>query len=492
MDYNKLKENQMFKNYKEFCKFIGWKYHKGGDSKKAQFKELSKFCDYKINPNHSIKIIKTKPLLEVKNISNEELAKIKNDINNCTEFGYEKLLNGMQFNSYKDLCEFIGWKYNLSNKDTKLKELEEFCYFECINNTYFIKDVYTTRRFIMRDDEKNNKKIMKNAISNCILCLISKEILENKTIANDTDQVFVGKSKLMESVGLANINFNTCKAKILETSKYLNVDYKTTQEFFNLNNKNFLNILESGIKQLRNYRIIDWTYATNICFSNLDNENIEYGYEEVYDEVEKCYKTIMKAKTNINTTYRLATDEEVEFILNIENIALRELGLKNIQEVFVKNYINKFYNLVRTKLANSKELRGYNFSYKGYKIYYTINGVIDYFNTYLNMDLTKLSYDEATVNIDKLLTENRYIVNVYNQLNIDKLTESRKYKAISTMKNDDIKTIRSTVRHRANENYIENTNNLKDNTVDLNSNDFRDEIIGKEIKTNEVEFIKNV
>lgn len=187
MDYNKLKENQMFKNYKELCKFIGWKYYKGGDSKKAQFKELSKFCDYKMNPNHSIKIIKTKPLLEIKNISNEELAKIKNDINNCTEFGYEKLLKGMQFNSYKDLCEFIGWRYNLSNKDTKLKELEEFCCFECINNTYFIKDVYTTRK-IKRKNKKDYLKLKYDAkLDNCkgVYCIkLENYIYIGSTIVN--------------------------------------------------------------------------------------------------------------------------------------------------------------------------------------------------------------------------------------------------------------------------------------------------------------------
>lgn len=41
-----LAKAKFFKSYKEMCKALSWKYYTGGNSKKAQFKDLSCYCRY--------------------------------------------------------------------------------------------------------------------------------------------------------------------------------------------------------------------------------------------------------------------------------------------------------------------------------------------------------------------------------------------------------------------------------------------------------------
>ena len=41
-----LQKGQVIKNYKELCGLMGWKYYTGGDSKRAQLKELGKLYIY--------------------------------------------------------------------------------------------------------------------------------------------------------------------------------------------------------------------------------------------------------------------------------------------------------------------------------------------------------------------------------------------------------------------------------------------------------------
>ena len=259
-----------------------------GNGKNTQLKELERYFKYEVKPNNSIYIleqIKKLPTIVYK-------ERTKEDINNKTKYQYEKLQEGMIFNTYKELCDFLGWNYTTS-KVTRLKELKSFCKYNEDNNIYEIVEVFETRKIVI--DETKNNDVEKLSIANNIILQLLLHYLSKEE--EEIEQYVVSKSKLIELVGLVNCNYNTCKGRIKKASDYFGVNYQISQEFFGLNNQSFLNKIEQAMKMLRNYRVIQWQMSTMIVYNDI--ENIEYEYKTEYNDYIEEYENVLYTENKI-------------------------------------------------------------------------------------------------------------------------------------------------------------------------------------------------
>lgn len=210
---------------------------------------------------------------------------------------------GKVYKDYKVLCATLECTPKSgSSKPAQLKEMERYFSYTRNGNSYVIDEIY----------EKPKPKLGKgNTIFRDITKLLIMDMLAEKE-----GELSIGKTKLISRLGIANDNYNGCRKIIPKLSKYLDVNIQTIYDFYDINDSNFKNIIEGSLNAL-------------------------------VDERRIVYHLVTKVKELNSFTYRIATEDELQTILNVEGNVLTKMEYRSISEVRVSKDWNIFKNKVK-------------------------------------------------------------------------------------------------------------------------------------------------
>lgn len=224
----------------------------------------------------------------------------------------KELSSGQEFKNYKELCSFLNEEEKTGNaKKSQIKEWEQYFALEKQGQKITISEIY----------EKSKPKVDLRAEGNAQIYLKHAECtllnsLARKSKRNDFQSIEMTTSEILLLSGFCNSN-------------YIQDDYASILEI-NPEIKNF--DINDFYKRV-GFKLYK---ATETLVNNLKNRFIL--------DVDKIYKiTDEKGK-------RTATKKEKKKITDIKKKVLREMGLKDITEVYNKFKTKEFYERVSESL----------------------------------------------------------------------------------------------------------------------------------------------
>lgn len=322
----------------------------------------------------------------------------------------ENLQVGQTFKNYKVMCEELGWeiKSSTNSKNAQYKKLERYCKFEKDGFKIVIKEVYSTPKDKIDGrgkSEGSRRSIYGNAT----------QLLITDLLARSNGYVTISKNKLMLSIGMINVNYGECSQQVKKLAKYTDMNEKFIYDFYNINNSNFTNIIESALNNLEDKSIIIYSKILKVC---------EQG----------------------RFSPRKATKWEETQILECEKETLEELGFENKSKVRVSNKWTVFKKETQNKLSKITEIKYY---FSAYEITVNQKYIEQERNKLADLLLEQVARDETLNNLNSIIIEH-FITN----------SEERKDKGFTAGKLAKI---------RLDNLYIENMKQLASLLIDKNA-----------------------
>lgn len=231
--------------------------------------------------------------------------------------------------NYKVLCELLEIKPATSNsKKAQLKELERYCKYHKEKTAFVIDEIYKNP-LPEEVNLKNNKysiHIEKLIIHMLSCCPINKE----------TKTINMSRNGLYLMLHLINQNYTVGRNNINSFSRYLDIPTATVYDFYNNTSIKMNSTVERTLNKLQKQCLIKWEFRTAV-------------------------------KSRKTDSIRLATEKEINIVLESERATLKELKCDNKQEIFLKGKWNKFNSSVLEKIKDI-DIQYY---FKTYYIYTT-------------------------------------------------------------------------------------------------------------------------
>jgi hypothetical protein len=249
-----------------------------------------------------------------------------------------RLQEGLIVKNYKEMCKLLGEEITGGDsKKSQEKEWRRYFSFEKKGQKYIVIKIYNEPL------EKEDKRVMGNRS-------IYLEYLELLLLQNISTKkgykIQENMTKLFKDVGIANIRYKTMtKSEIKKMDDKFN-DF-SIQFFDQSSYQKFKAIMFGSLNNLRSRRLIEYEIVMMI--------NINEG---------------PKMEPNI----RLATEDEINFIKDIEREVLNKMGLRNINEVHWKFRTDEFYGEVKQLLYERYDI---NYYFKEIKILFTHKFIIE-------------------------------------------------------------------------------------------------------------------
>ncbi|MFS0776059.1 hypothetical protein ABC255_08645 [Neobacillus sp. 3P2-tot-E-2] len=235
----------------------------------------------------------------------------------------ENLYAGQVFKNYKALCAELEMeiKSNTNSKNSQYKELERYCSYVKDGHKITVKEVYETPK--EKVDGRGKSEGCRRSIYGNAAQLLITDIL-----AQSNGYITISKNKLMVSIGMTNVNYGECSQQVKKLEKLVDIDKSFIYEFYNINNSNFSNIIQSALENLQDKSII-------------------------------MYNNIIKVREQGRFNTRKATKWEVYQILECERETLEELGFEEKSKIRVSNKWMEFKKEVQNKLNKRTEIHHY-------------------------------------------------------------------------------------------------------------------------------------
>lgn len=273
----------------------------------------------------------------------------------------ENLEVGKVYKNYKALCEVLGEKPVTSNsKKAQIKEWERYFSYIKDGNKIIIKEVYDTVHNKIDNRGGNNKLAHAQRMDDTLTYIINKQ---------DDGQLLMTMTKLLKEMKMINSNFifgNRHKKKV---SVYLDIEEAYIEEFFNTSKRTFKSNIESMLDRLEGKSMVYWSKVKTVCIArSTTNKNsldeVKVNAEIVVDEFDNEHIEL-STDTSETLEYRIATDEEVELIMGIEDYVMEQiLNCKDKQEIVVKDKWSIFKKHVNKLLLEEANILYYYDSYK--------------------------------------------------------------------------------------------------------------------------------
>lgn len=234
----------------------------------------------------------------------------------------ENLKEGMTIKNYPELCEIIEIERKTSNSRKKqFKDLEQYVHYIKEGHSFIIKEIYESSK--NRNDGR--KSIYKD-----------REIMEllimDYLIEAEDNHAILTRNQLLLRIHAINENYSYCSANVPSFSKYANIDEQIAYDFFNTTNSNFRSAFDTALKNLRDKALIMYDTVTSIAIAG---EN-----------------------------HRVATEDEKEMILSIENDVLEELDFEKISQVRMSKKWHLFTSKVKSLLSEKSDISYYYTSFE--------------------------------------------------------------------------------------------------------------------------------
>jgi hypothetical protein len=262
---------------------------------------------------------------------------------------------GQIIKNHRVLCEVleIPFKNNTGSKNSQRNELARYCKFERKGQSYIIKEIYDTPLSKVENRGKSegsrrNKGIYGKLIQTTILdYLISTKRL-NTTIT---------RNRLLESIGMVNVNFVFGSTNVPKISSFTNIHEKVVYDFYNLTRDNFLKKIDDELANLQKKSIITYRKVTIV---------------------------------NSDSYMREADDVELAIISECSDMVLEEMGFKEMQHVRISPKWSKFRDRVNKEVSGISDIKFFFLAYK-----------IELNNEYINNE-TNLKENRNILNLEVL------------------------------------------------------------------------------------------
>lgn len=233
------------------------------------------------------------------------------------EIDVSKLKPGMTVKNYKELCELIGVPVKTSDSKVKqLRELEQCFKYHKFGRAFIIDEVYDAKTMKIESPKPRDKRLKtpRNIYAKYVQLILCHYLTKKES----NGVIYMSKTDIYKMLGLINDSFGSYKAEkeFLEVFNHItmeDINVVKTQAYAKMNS-----ILKSSLNGLRSKRLI--SYFTVV--------------------------TLEETTGNI----RLATDNEIKKIDQIERKILSQMGCTYIWEIYEKKIYNTFYQEVRKEM----------------------------------------------------------------------------------------------------------------------------------------------
>lgn len=275
---------------------------------------------------------------------------------------FENLKQGMEFKNYKALCEFLGIAPTGGKvKQLVIEELGRCAEFHKVGNKIIIDEVLkvAAEKIDKRKDptKKSNNAMYSNDIQALIINLLA---------GADGHTVYLPINRILRILDMVNCNYSEAKKSIPKLSEITCVPESYCYEFFNTNNVQLKNKLETALRGLRRRALITFQECISVCVLESDEEYNAFGDIKITPVNKKqsamAYKRI----------HREATEEEVKLILHCEFLTLEEMKCSSQQYVFLSGKWGEYQKKVNEKIS---ELANIEYYYNSYRLIYNLSDV---------------------------------------------------------------------------------------------------------------------
>jgi hypothetical protein len=256
----------------------------------------------------------------------------------------ENLKEGMVFKNYKELCETLNEKVKYGNsKKSQIDNWKKYFEFKKEKQSYTIVEIY--------DIPKTTTYLEK--VELLLLNLMARSEKSNYTI-------FSPKTSLLENLNIINKNYKLCKKHDSDFASFANIEIDAVYEFFQSVSSSATYQLEQVLSKLESKMLISYNTIDMVCcleendsITDIINEHENGNQKNIDEEFEKI------------EIYRRATQEEVEYSLEIKKKVLEQLNCETGRDAIAKGVYHVFADRCANIFMKEKNIK---FFYKAYEI----------------------------------------------------------------------------------------------------------------------------
>lgn len=303
---------------------------------------------------------------------------------------FKKLKQGMEFKSYKALCEFLGIKVKTGKaRQLFMEELGRYVEYHKVGNKIIIDEVLNVP-IAKVDKRKDKNKRSNNAMySNDIQALIISLLA-----GADGNTVFLPVNLMLRVLDMVNCNYAEAKRNVPKLAELTLVPETYCYDFFNTNNVQLKNKLETALKGLKRRSLVFSQECISVCVLEADVEFTALGDIKV-NPVNKKEGSISYVKK-----HREATKEEEKLILHTGFITLEEMGYTSQQQVFFSGRWAEYQKRVNKKLF---ELANIEYYYDSYRLTYNSDDISKVHLIQLKQEEKEAIKSNLNKNINKMI-----------------------------------------------------------------------------------------
>ncbi|RBW69465.1 hypothetical protein [Bacillus taeanensis] len=342
MEIDKLKEGQVFKNYKELCKELGVEI-KNGKSKKYQLVELSRYCNYrKDGHKFNIEEVYKNPLPKVENKRN---AKYKNLI--------ELLVLDL-------LAQCNDKSITISrSKLLRIINMTNIYYGYCSENVPELSDYTKIREAIIYDFYNTSNSNFKSTVETALKGLRDRSVIiyntvtkvskDNKTV-NETateeelEIILECENKVLEELGFEKISEVRCsrywkkfkksvKEKLNERSNidfyYIAYDITISKKYIDKKLNNLADLVLEDAKR-EEYKS---ELNADVCTNLLKNAQKRHGANK--DNKMKIHREKNDYVAKIDKLINLLVNDENNKRVNLKDVKLEASPFEDVEDKFL-------------------------------------------------------------------------------------------------------------------------------------------------------------
>lgn len=252
------------------------------------------------------------------------------------------MLEKKSYKNWKEICEAMEWKAICGNyKKARLKDLESICKYHKEGQKIVIDEIYEN------PIEKNDNRKNNGGHNTSKLPEIQRLIVYNLVSYYDIDKdIYMSISEMIgsvankyideEGIGLYTGDYKLWKKKKNAISLKFKIDIQTVIDFYSMVDISMKGYVKTA---LNNTKGLTWTYGYVVS---------KHGE----------YKNEIKE----------ASEKEVAAIKEEEQNVLKEMNIKNIQQVILKGLVKNYYKKLTDSFAENSILKEYDYIYKAYHI----------------------------------------------------------------------------------------------------------------------------
>lgn len=253
---------------------------------------------------------------------------------------------GMEVKNYKKMCEILG--EDTKGGDSKKYQIlnwQRYFAFEKKGQRFVITEIYD-EPFPTAEIQRKREGLYVQYIE----CLLMDMIVNStKRSMSGKKQVIISKNKLYTLLGMTNDKYsiyynkesvlidiiekmeNAGKEDADEKDKFTLTTYDVEQ-FYKSSGSRLNKILKTALESMRSRMLIDYGRGYVIVYDDGENDAKD---KNIYDDYGEA------------GSRDLASIEEQQIILDIQNEALRNVDCSNISDIYYKNCYKKYQKEVR-------------------------------------------------------------------------------------------------------------------------------------------------